>query len=197
MSSSPIAPYQELAEPILRADPTLSNDQRADLFDVFHQTKDPTELARKLQPYAIPDGTKKYLFDAKVMNTPAPDPVSKVKDAVSSLKDMDPNALQLAEKYPNVTKALVDAAIKSIEKPAGAPQDKGKVESKGQQAKAPQQAQESAPMPPRPDGNPHLPPIPEGHKRILASDGGVHDIPQENMDKARQIDPRLYVMNPD
>ena len=41
-----------------------------------------------------------------------------------------------------------------------------------------------------------LPPIPDGHHRVLASDGSLHDIPMANIDKAVAIDPQLKVLNP-
>jgi hypothetical protein len=41
-----------------------------------------------------------------------------------------------------------------------------------------------------------LPPIPEGHYRLRTSDGAIHDIPAENIGRARAIDPLLIVLNP-
>jgi hypothetical protein len=41
-----------------------------------------------------------------------------------------------------------------------------------------------------------LPPIPDGHHRVLASDGSIHDIPAKNIELAVQIDPQLKVLNP-
>ena len=53
------------------------------------------------------------------------------------------------------------------------------------------------PLSPRADGKPHLPPIKPSHFRIMASDGGLHDIPKANIERARSIDPLLHVLNPD
>ena len=39
-------------------------------------------------------------------------------------------------------------------------------------------------------------PIPEGHIRLRASDGTLHDIPAENIGLVRKIDPLLIVLNP-
>jgi hypothetical protein len=41
-----------------------------------------------------------------------------------------------------------------------------------------------------------LPPIRDGLYRVLASDGELHDIPKENLEKAFAIDPQLRVLNP-
>lgn len=41
-----------------------------------------------------------------------------------------------------------------------------------------------------------LPQIPEKMKRVLASDHGVHDIPEDRMKDARKLDPNLVVLNP-
>jgi hypothetical protein len=41
-----------------------------------------------------------------------------------------------------------------------------------------------------------LPPIPERHFRILASDGGLHDVPIVNIEIALDLDPDLLVLNP-
>jgi hypothetical protein len=161
------------------------------LWDVFHKTRDPNELAQKLQVLAIPSDTKHALWQAKTETVPVPSQVDKVAAALGKLKTLDTDTLEMAEKYPTVSKALVDAAINPPEAPKG-PAGKPAAADKGKTAKAP------APLaqPPRVDGMPHLPPIPENHYRILASDRSVHDIPAENLEKARQIDPRLHVMNP-
>jgi hypothetical protein len=40
-----------------------------------------------------------------------------------------------------------------------------------------------------------LPPISKGCYRVKASDGHLHDIPVENIGKARKIDPKLVILN--
>jgi len=40
-----------------------------------------------------------------------------------------------------------------------------------------------------------LPHLPDQHARVLASDGGVHDIPIEQLEHARTIDPGLRVLH--
>jgi hypothetical protein len=186
MSSNP--QLTDLAQPILAGDPQLNDDQRANLWDVFHTTKDSNELAQAIQTIAVPDDTKQRLFDAKKKTEVPEHPVAAAIAALAKLKEIDPTTLALAEAHPKVAGALMSAAQKT-EKDAAAPA--GKPAAAGKGGKAPALAQ-----PPRADGLQHLPSIPEGHYRVQASDGGIHDIPSENIEKARDIDPRLHVLNP-
>lgn len=185
------SPFLDAAKPILAGEPTINDDQRAELWDTFHNTKDATELAAKLAPLAIPDDTKQQLYSAKQRMAAPPEPVDRATKALNSIANLDPKVLEMAEKYPTVAKTLISVAEKSAEKA----QDEGKVAGKGKTQPA---AAKAAPLaqPPRPDGTEHLPPIPNGHHRVLASDGGLHDIPAENIEQARAIDPTLHVLNP-
>jgi len=195
MSTTPMTPFDDPAKPILQGDPALTDDDRAGLWDAFHQSKDADELAQHLQEHelkgvVIPDDTKKRLYQAKQVVTPV-DPVAKTKSVMQQMAQIDPQVLELAESHPNVLKTLTAAAGIGA-KPAGEPAGGSKAAGKG---KTPADAQPLA-QPPRIDGQPHLPPIPDGHRRILASDSSIHDIPEENLEKARRIDPRLHVLNP-
>lgn len=188
-------PFVDHATPILEGDPLLSDELRADLWDTFHNTKSPEELALHLQPLAIPDDTKQRLFDAKKRSIPPIiDPLDKASAAIARLATLPPDVLEAAETHPNVLKTLAGAATQA-EKASGEPAGASKGGEKGKTAGGSQKPQPLA-QPPRADGLQHLPPIPDGHHRILASDGGIHDIPAENIEKAREIDPNLHVLNP-
>jgi hypothetical protein len=178
------------AAPILRGEPTISDDQRADLWDAFH-TKSPEELAQHLMPLAIPDDFKRKLYQAKQQATPPVPILDKTTEAINRVAKIDPAVLELAEAHPNVLRALTAAAT-AAEKPPAEASGANKPASKGKEAG------KTAPLsqPPRIDGLDHMQPIPDGHHRVLGSDGGVWDIPAENLDKAREIDPRLHVLNP-
>ena len=167
---------QDPAEPILSGDPALDQDTRGNLWDAFHNSKDPNELSRVLEPYAIPDDTKRRLLAAKQQATPlsASNPAATAIDALSSIPQ---NSLDAAESHPNVLKALIEG-MKTPEQAGG----------ETPEIKKPA-------LTPRPDGQKHFKPIPEGHYRILSSDGGIHDIPVANIDIARRIDPLLHVLN--
>ena len=188
--------FSDPAEPILRGDPALSDENRAALWDVFHDSKNHNELAQKLQVMTVPDDTKKRLYEAKQKSMPTPAPMDKATEAITRLGSLDPQLLELAESHPQTAKLLVGAATMP-EKSADA---ESSVESQtsGKRTAGGKKAQ-STPMvqPPRPDGLDHMPPIDPKHFRVLASDGGVHDLPRENIEKARAIDPRLHVLNPD
>lgn len=191
MSTTP-SPFADHVSPILAGEPTITDDQRADLWDVFHQSKDSNELAQKLQPLAVPDDLKQQLFDKKKLVTPAADPIDKVTAAMEKMKSLDPDTLELAEHHPAVLKVLTSAALtpdKDAAPTSAAPAPKPS--ASGKKTKTPALA-----LPPRPDGLQHLPSIPDGHKRVVASDGGIHDIPDANVEQAFSIDPRLHVMNP-
>lgn len=168
-------PTTDLAKQILGSDPQLQDEDRAALWNVFHKSKSPAELAQILVPSSVPDDTKRRLVQAKqqLMPPPSDNPVA---DATSKMAALPPDQLELAEKHPAVLKAFLAAEEKARE-----PKDDTETPK--------------APLTPRPDGQPHFPSIPDGHYRVLASDGGIHDIPQQNIDTARGIDPLLHVLN--
>lgn len=188
-------PFVDPAAPILAGEPTINDEQRAALWDVFHGSKSPEELAVKLQPLSVPNDLKQQLFSAKKSTSPTPKPLEGAVKAINVLRNMDPDSLALVEKYPNAAKALISAAEKGVENEAGKAADKQGAQGKGVAAGTSKKTQPLA-QPPRADGLEHLPPIPENHYRVLASDGGIHDIPAENIETARGIDPTLHVLNP-
>ena len=192
--ASPTSPFVDHAAPVLAAEPAITDDQRAELWDTFHQSKDPNELAQKLRPIIVPDDLKHKLFQAKQAAAPAVPAVDKVTDVIKRIAQLDPQALQVAEAHPNVLKALTAAAT-TVEKPASGAAGGASAAGDGKTASGTKKPAAAA-LPPRADGQPHMPPIPDGHHRILASDGGIHDIPADKLDQARNIDPNLHVLNP-
>jgi hypothetical protein len=192
MSTTP-NPFMDHAAPILAGEPSITDSDRESLWDAFH-SKSSEELVQHLAPLAVPDDLKRKLFDAKRASMPVAPPVDKVTEAVQRVAALDPKVLDVAESHPNILKAFTTAAA-TPEKPAQ--------EAAGGASAAPKDntaatAKKPAPLaqPPRADGQSHMPPIPEGHHRILASDGGIHDIPAENIEQARAIDPNMHVLNP-
>lgn len=188
-------PFTDHAAPILAGDPSLSDENRAELWDIFHGSKSPEELVQKLQVLAVPDDTKKRLYDEKKLTVPPTvEPISRIATAITQMTQMDPKALDVAESHPTVFKTLT-AALTAPEK--GADSVSGGTSGAGQ-GKQPSKDKKTVPLalPARVDGLEHLPPISDGMKRVLASDGGIHDLPEENVAKAFEIDPRLHVLNP-
>jgi hypothetical protein len=188
------SPYADPAEGILRGDTSITDEDRSALWDSFHGARDANHLAQILQPLVIPNDTKHKLWQAKQATAPVSSNIEKVSAAIQKLSQLDPVTLDIAEKHPIVSKAFIDAAVKPPEAPKAAKEPQGASKSAGKGATA--QTKTPLVQPPRIDGMPHLPPIPEGQHRILASDGSIHDIPAENLEKARQIDARLHVLNP-
>jgi hypothetical protein len=171
--------FVDHAAPILAASPYVNDDERADLHDVFHNSKDHNELARQLQTIAVPDDLKHQLFAAKKLQSPEPAPIDKATEAIQRVGQIDPKILELAEKYPNVTKILAAAASEKGK-------DAGKAEPKGKD-----QSTEKK----EPTVAPDVPATPAKHALVRASDGSLHHIPAENLDKAREIDPKLTVLH--
>lgn len=191
--STPASPFMDHASPILSAEPAITDQQRADLWDAFH-TKNVDELTQHLAPLAIPDDLKHKLWTAKqaVSPVPAVPPVDKTVAAMQRMVTLDPKVLETAEAHPNVLKVLTSAA-QTPEKEAPAAAGGASAESKAPKTpKAPK-----APQPPRLDGQPHFPSIPDGHHRVLGTDGSVYDIPAEHLDTARAADPNMHIMNPE
>jgi hypothetical protein len=181
------SPYADPAAPVLAAHPSITDEDRADLWDIFHNSKDSSDLANKLQPMNVPDDLKHKLFVTKDATAPAakPAPVDKVSAAIARVRDLDPKALELAETHPNVLKALTTAAMQE-EKAAGEPAGASKA------PKAPKgpSGEGKAPL-----VHPDLPPTPAGHALIRTSDGALHHLPAINIAKAKERDPQLTVLH--
>lgn len=192
--STPQSPFMDHASPVLNGDPNLTDEKRASLWDIFHGSKDPNELAQKLQSIDASNETKHSLFMAKQASSPAPAPLDKVTDAVQKMANLDPKMMDLVEAHPNLLKAFTTAAT-TAEKPAGESASTSSTAPKDKTASTAPKAPK-APLAPRADGQPHFPPIPEGHHRILATNGGVYDVPAENIDAVRAKDPNLHILNP-
>jgi hypothetical protein len=182
--ASPTSPFIDHAAPILAGDPTLSDQQRGDLWDAFH-TKNPDELVQHLQAQAIPDETKQALHVAKQASIPAVDPADKIAAVMTKMTQMDPTALALAEAHPTVFKTLAAAANPPDK---GAPNASGasKGKSKGDTAGA---TKKPAAL------TPDVPATPSGHALVQDSKGGLYHIPHENVGQAKTIDPQLQILH--
>jgi hypothetical protein len=177
-------PYIDHAAPILAGEPTITDDDRSNLWDIFHGSKDSEELVQKLQSYEAPDHVKASLFDAKHASMPGQEPVAKTLAAISKVKEIPADVLDLAESHPNVLKALTGAA-NTPEKEAGKPAGEGKPVGDGKVSTA-----KKTPL-----VAPDVPVTPAGHALVHTSDHRFHHIPVANIDKARQIDPNLTVLH--
>src|SRR5271170_3990226 len=110
------APFVDPAQSILAQEPTVDDAGRADLWDIFHNSKSSAELATKLQPLAVPDDLKQKLFVAKKEGVPVAD---KVTDAVHRLNQLDHEEADYAEAHPNLLKAFTTPEKETTAAPAG------------------------------------------------------------------------------
>jgi hypothetical protein len=103
------APYLDHAKRILADDPSLDNSDRADLWDIFHSSRDTRELATRLNDADIPQHVAESLIDAKRLTEPKAEPAepNPAMDALNKLEAIDEKVLQLAESHPTVLKALL------------------------------------------------------------------------------------------
>jgi hypothetical protein len=183
-------PIIDHAVPVLQAATNVDDPTKADLHDVFHQSKDPDELTRRLQALgSVPAPVASGLIAAKHHQMGARVPTGdEALDKGFAVIDRL-GGLDQAESHPKIATALISLAAKAREKQAGEAQEKPAESGKGKAAKNPQTQPESALV------EPDIPPTPSGHSLVLASDGGTHHIPTENMHIARKIDPNLSVLH--
>jgi hypothetical protein len=104
--------FKDHAVEILKGEPTINDSQRSDLWDLFHQSANATELARRLHTMPLRPDLKEQLLRAKNKPSVKPDPIEKVLDA---MQRMDPKVLDLAEKHPHMLKLVVDLATREEE----------------------------------------------------------------------------------
>jgi len=95
----------DLAADVLRNTPGISDIERADIWDMYHDSKDANELSQRLQQYATPGDVKYEILRAKKESAP--------RDALVAMSQLEPKLLALAEAHPNVLKALISIAAKS------------------------------------------------------------------------------------
>jgi|SRR5579864_430172 len=182
--SSPTSPFMDHAAPILQGEPSITDQQRSDLWDAFH-SKNSDELVQHLAPLAIPDDLKHKLWQAKQASIPAVEPVDKITAAINKMVALPPEVLDKAEQHPNVLKAITTAAT-TPEKPAQEAASATSAASKGKTASAASEAP-AAPL--------DVPATPAGHALVHASNGGHYHVPTANLDKARAVDPNLTVLH--
>jgi len=105
----------DLAGPILQNVPNMSQDLRADLWDLFHDST-AEELAQKLANVPIADSLKRQLITARAKSL-EPDAttgvVDKTVEALHRVAQLPKDVLDLAEKHHLVAKFLVDVNSKS------------------------------------------------------------------------------------
>jgi hypothetical protein len=102
--------FEDHTAKILRADPTLDNETRAQLWDSVNSAQSPEHLVRQLHAYdnVSPD-LKSALVDAYQRSQPVPESaLERTLDALNRLRDVDPVALDQAESHPKVATAIIN-----------------------------------------------------------------------------------------
>lgn len=104
--------FVDHAVPVLSAASELNDTQRADLFDLYHGSRNPEELARALQTVPVSYRVKRRLYDAKTASMPIVSPVEKALAIVDRIATLSPKTLELARKYPKTVSALLGLVAK-------------------------------------------------------------------------------------
>ena len=103
--------WADPAEHILRADAGLADEQRARLWEIFHDSPTPEALAKVIQYHDVSNATKQGLFEAKRRTAPVESATDRTAAALKRIASIDPHILETAEKHPTVLKALTDSAM--------------------------------------------------------------------------------------
>jgi hypothetical protein len=98
--------FYDHAKAILTPAPIMQ-DQRADAWDHYHLAKTPRELSTRLQGLGLPPDVQQQLLDAKQSSRPEPTPLDRAVEAVKRLASIPQATLDVAERSPNVLKALL------------------------------------------------------------------------------------------
>jgi len=107
---APISPVSDHAFRILNGRDGLTQDQRADAWDVYYQSRHSQELAQKLANIDAPEQVKTDLWNAKrQFSDPVPTPMDRVEQALHRMADLDPNVLESMESKPNILKSLMSS----------------------------------------------------------------------------------------
>lgn len=87
----------------------ISEDQRADLWDRFHSSKNANDLGEHLKDLPLPASLKMNLILAKQKPAVEPTDMDKAKAVLQHIATMDPKVLEAAEQHPNVLKTMLAA----------------------------------------------------------------------------------------
>lgn len=98
---------------IILQDAPISSEDKAGLWDAYHDSPSAESFARKLAAAPVPDDLKRALYAAKQKSL-APDSNGSVVDrAVEAFTRLPKNVLETSERHHVVAKLLVDAHLKS------------------------------------------------------------------------------------
>ena len=98
--------FHDHAKDVLAADSTLSDEQKADLWETWHDAKTPQELSERLNGVPVPADVAQALLVAKQRTMPEEPHAMR---AIRHMATLDPAQLDLAENHPGVLQTLLDA----------------------------------------------------------------------------------------
>jgi hypothetical protein len=87
----------------------LDDSTKADLWDHWHDARDTHELSTRLADMDIPSDVAESLIAAKKLSEPSLTALDRATAAIHRMTQIDPQTLELAEKYPNVFRHLIQA----------------------------------------------------------------------------------------
>ena len=113
-AGSPFAKQPDPAADILRAEPNLTNEQRADLHDHFTQAKSMNDFADRITPIPVSNDLKHRLWIARqeAIQPVAVAPVDKVVAAIQKMVALPADVLKIANDHPELLRAYTSAATK-------------------------------------------------------------------------------------
>jgi hypothetical protein len=104
------APYLDQAKRILESEPSLDDHERAAAWDHFYDAKNERDLEARLNDLDVPSHVVEALLATKKLQEPPAEPAEPTNPtlvALAHLKKIDPKVLELAERHPTVTAALL------------------------------------------------------------------------------------------
>jgi hypothetical protein len=108
VESNPVR-VQDKVEALLRREPSITDGDRAVLYDAYHLAPTPEALAEHLQKFEIPSTLEAQLIAAKAEPPATPAPRNAVEAAIQKMQQLDPDALHAAETHPTVLLSLIDS----------------------------------------------------------------------------------------
>jgi hypothetical protein len=185
MSTSP-SPFVDHAEPILRNAP-IPDSLKGDLWQAFHESKDPEELVQRLQPLVVPDQVKTDLYEKKKFLQPSGS-VDTAVSALTKMRDLPPEVLDLAEAHPKIASLLVSAASKGGEKGPEKPAASAKPAAGPKPSPAaPGAPADDSASPDLSEMPPDVPPTPSGQMKAEVGKPEQESLPLEKPKPPKQL----------
>ena len=113
-AGSPFAKPADNAAPILSAEP-ISDDLRSQIWDVYHNSRTPSQFADAITPIPVSNDLKSRLWTQKTQDVQpvAVAPVDKVEAAITKMVALPADVLKIAEENPHLLAAFTSAATKA------------------------------------------------------------------------------------